>query len=268
MDRSCKKKVLLMQHFSPGETAGPASPGDDDDVLRVEMSCGHAVDPNSLTGWCRSLLDQGKIKFHCPADVGGKKCGKEWTYVEIRSHAVLTDEEQTLFERKIAPIAAKQYCDYKECPGCKSFVERKDLENLWVWCVICKSMKHKSHEFCWQCLKPWKGSGKTSVRCENPGCADPRLKILEDCCVKDLPGSEIKNCPSIRACPTCGVMIEHKIMCKYVMCKQCQVEFCFACLDNAKACQASKGGAWYKTCSKPLAPRQTQIPVWSRGLQV
>lgn len=26
--------------------------------LRAEMSCGHAVTPESLTGWCRSLLDQ------------------------------------------------------------------------------------------------------------------------------------------------------------------------------------------------------------------
>ncbi|KAM6949561.1 uncharacterized protein FYW47_015944 [Aplochiton taeniatus] len=31
---------------------------DDDNNLRAEMSCGHAVTPESLTGWCRSLLDQ------------------------------------------------------------------------------------------------------------------------------------------------------------------------------------------------------------------
>ncbi|KAJ1090403.1 hypothetical protein NDU88_003535 [Pleurodeles waltl] len=238
--------------------------GDDDDVLRVEMSCGHAVDPSSLTGWCRSLVDQGKIKFHCPADVDGKKCGKEWPYVEIRGHALLTDEEQTIFEKKIAPIAAKQYCEYKECPGCKTYVERKDLENLRVFCVLCQAKKKQTCEFCWQCLKPWKGSGTSSVRCENEGCKDPRLQIIEDCGLKDLPGSEVKNCPSIRACPTCGLIIEHKDKCKYMMCKQCQVEFCFACLDNAANCKASKQGAWFKTCSKPLAPKQTSIPIWSR----
>lgn len=34
------------------------APEDGDVCLRAEMSCGHAVTPESLTGWCRSLLDQ------------------------------------------------------------------------------------------------------------------------------------------------------------------------------------------------------------------
>lgn len=35
------------------------SAGDDDpETRRAEMSCGHAVTPQSLTAWCRSLLDQ------------------------------------------------------------------------------------------------------------------------------------------------------------------------------------------------------------------
>lgn len=31
---------------------------EDDDSLRAEMSCGHAVTPDSLTQWCRSQLDE------------------------------------------------------------------------------------------------------------------------------------------------------------------------------------------------------------------
>lgn len=239
--------------------------GDCDDSLRVKMSCGHAVDPNSLTGWCRSLLDQSHVRFHCPADAGdNKKCGEEWTYVEVRRHALLTDDEQAMFEEKMALIAAQQHCEFKECPGCKTLVERKDLENLWVHCVICSATNKETCEFCWQCLRPWKGAGTSSLCCKNEGCADPRLKILAECSVKDLPGSEIKNCPSTRACPTCGLMIEHKELCKYIMCKQCHVEFCFACLENAKVCQSGRGGAWYQVCSKPVAPRQTKVPVWSQ----
>ncbi|XP_048460762.1 uncharacterized protein LOC109911076 isoform X3 [Rhincodon typus] len=86
--------------------------GDDTpDVLRVEMSCGHAVDPNSLTGWCRSLMDQGHFIFYCPAVNEGteEKCDKQWSYVEVRRHALLTDEEQQYFEKKIATLAAVQY---------------------------------------------------------------------------------------------------------------------------------------------------------------
>uniref|UniRef100_A0A3Q3CX27 Uncharacterized protein n=1 Tax=Haplochromis burtoni TaxID=8153 RepID=A0A3Q3CX27_HAPBU len=45
-----------------------------DDSLRAEMSCGHAVTPESLTRWCRSLLDEGNYKFRCPALVDGMEC--------------------------------------------------------------------------------------------------------------------------------------------------------------------------------------------------
>ncbi|XP_078521771.1 E3 ubiquitin-protein ligase DDB_G0292642-like [Lissotriton helveticus] len=225
------------------------------------MSCGHAVDPNSLTRWCRSLLDQGHGKFHCPADVAGQKCLKEWPYMEVRKNALLTDDERAMFEEKMALIAGQRDRGFKKCPGCNTVVQRKNLGKLWVHCVICSAKKNKPCEFCWQCLRPWIDGGSSSLRCGNEGCADPRLKILAECSVKDLPKSEIKNCPSIRACPTCGFMIAHKDLCKYVICLQCSVEFCFACLESAKVCQANKGGAHFKTCFKSVAPRQTRIPV-------
>lgn len=38
-----------------------------DEGLRAEMSCGHAVTPESLTGWCRSLLDQVRAGWYGPA---------------------------------------------------------------------------------------------------------------------------------------------------------------------------------------------------------
>ncbi|CAM5118517.1 unnamed protein product [Eretmochelys imbricata] len=149
----------------------------------------------------------------------------------------------------------------KRCPNCKSFVERRDLKNLRVVCILCRSLKEEVFEFCWQCLKPWKGAGAPSERCENEGCKNQSLEVLANCKLKDLPGSEIKICPSVRACPTCGRLIEHMEKCKYIVCPQCQVEFCFACLEIARNCQASKGGAYFKYCAKPLAPKQTQIPV-------
>ncbi|XP_037706423.1 probable E3 ubiquitin-protein ligase RNF144A-A isoform X1 [Choloepus didactylus] len=250
-----------------------------DGTQRVQMSCGHGVDPGSLTAWCRSLIDQdrdpqtcpvscrpsqGHFKLHCPADVNGGRCGAEWSYPEVRRCALLDDAEQGEFERKLALTAARLYCDFKECPRCKSLVERKDLSHLRVLCTICSASQGKTYEFCWQCLRAWKGSGTPSDHCANQGCTDPNLQVLATCVTKDLPGSEIRGCPSTRACPTCGLLIEHKDKCKYVLCARCHVEFCFACLDAASTCKAAKGGAWYQWCAKPLAPRQTRIPVWSR----
>lgn len=43
--------VLFVLLFSKAPEEGDLS-------LRAEMSCGHAVTPESLTAWCRSLLDQ------------------------------------------------------------------------------------------------------------------------------------------------------------------------------------------------------------------
>ncbi|XP_055501310.1 uncharacterized protein LOC129703169 [Leucoraja erinacea] len=88
--------------------------GDDDlSVLRVEMSCRHAVDPTSLTGWCRSLIDSGHFTFHCPGKKDGteEKCNKEWPYVEVRRHALLDNDEQKYFEEKVALLAAAKYCE-------------------------------------------------------------------------------------------------------------------------------------------------------------
>ncbi len=38
-----------------------------EDQPRVVMTCGHAVDPNTLTAWCRSLLDKHEWELYCPA---------------------------------------------------------------------------------------------------------------------------------------------------------------------------------------------------------
>ncbi|XP_078058951.1 E3 ubiquitin-protein ligase DDB_G0292642-like [Mustelus asterias] len=240
--------------------------GDDDpDVLRIEMSCGHAVDPNSLTLWCRSLIDQGHFTFHCPAEKAGtkEKCNKKWSYVEVCRNALLTVLERRLFEEKVATYAAAKYCDYKLCPGCRSCVERDDLTNLSVRCTICTAEKGKCYDFCWQCMKQWKGPVPRFDRCGNEDCANIQLETLKNCATKVLPYSNIKQCPEIRACPICGLLIEHKDKCKYILCIRCHVSFCFACLRYERIC--NKSSHYATACAKPVAPRQTSIPVWNQS---
>lgn len=245
--------------------------GDDEIDLRLELPCGHTAAPSSLFQWCCTCLERGKTNFYCPAlNEEGECCEKELKLDLIQNAAMNTEEgfkRLRDFEEKLATIAAKQCCQYKECPGCKSLVDRRDKNNMRVFCIICKAKKESSYEFCWQCLRPWKGGGKSSVGCANKECKDHILEILQKCKVIDLPHSDIKGCPSIRACPTCGFLIEHKEMCKYVICCSCGVEFCFACLNTAQACQRMKPAANYMTCAMPVAPKQTTIPVWSEGTQ-
>ncbi|XP_072896970.1 uncharacterized protein [Hemitrygon akajei] len=241
------------------------SVGDDDpNVYRVEMSCGHAVDPIALTEWCRIRISEGHFKFHCPAVIDGTEegCGKEWSYVEVCRHALLSVEERQDFEEKLATLAASSYCEYKQCPRCGSNVERKDETNISVTCSVCTAIDGIPFEFCWQCMKKWKGPAPRSDKCDNEGCINIQLETLKNCDTKTLPYSNIQDCPIIRVCPTCGLLIEHQDMCKYVVCMRCHLEFCFACLNTKAIC--SKSSKYSRYCAIPVAPRQTSIPVWNR----
>ncbi|XP_040887040.1 uncharacterized protein DDB_G0292642-like isoform X3 [Toxotes jaculatrix] len=242
---------------------------DGDGVLKAQMSCGHAVTPESLTQWCRSQLDEGNYRFRCPAVVEGTKlCNKQWPYQEVRRLADLSVEEMQHFEDTVARLAAAEYCEIQPvsgpCPQCKTNVERKDLSNLCVKCTICTADQKKTCQFCWQCHKPWKGKGPRSDRCDNDGCINRDLELLQTCKTIILPEVEgVTSCPSVRVCPTCGMKVEHSQQyCKNITCPRCQVEFCFVCLKLKREC--SKTSSPYKICPSGVAPRQTSIPVWNR----
>ena len=239
---------------------------DPDDQPRVMMTCGHAVDPNTLTAWCRSLLDKHQWEFFCPAIVSEtpiKKCKKVWEYSEVRKVALFNEAEQKYFESKMSEYAAQRYCDMKECPGCRSFVERRDLKNLRVHCGICTHKTKQEFDFCWNCEKEWSGPTTSSVKCGDSDCEHPSMPGIRE--ARTITINE-KSVPCRRACPTCGVVVEHKgTGCKFIICPRCQKEFCFLCLLLEEDCLKLKPTSWYSTCKKEVAPRQTAIPVWSRN---
>uniref|UniRef100_A0A8C4ZXG6 RING-type domain-containing protein n=1 Tax=Gadus morhua TaxID=8049 RepID=A0A8C4ZXG6_GADMO len=240
----------------------------DDGVERPSAltSCGHAVTPQYLTVWCRSLLDQGQYTFNCPAlTVGTVPCGAVWDYTEVRRLALLTEEEMLDFEMTLGRLAAAQFCDFKACPGCKTYVERQALDNLCFDCTICEESNKPTMQFCWQCLRPWKGRAPRSDRCDNEDCSDKVLELLQGCgtiTLSQVPG--VGPCPSIRACPTCGMRVEHdKTGCKNIVCPRCQVGFCFVCLKLTGQCLQTS--SYFRACSSGIAPRQTAMPIWHGG---
>lgn len=139
---------------------------------------------------------------------------------------------------------------------------RKNCNNLNVECRVCTASKGRTYRFCWQCLREWKGSAPRSDRCDNNDCESP-LKILQNCpdiVFQDVKG--VRGCPCIRACPTCGMLVEHnKLQCKSMVCQRCKVKFCFVCLKTTKQCLKIDP---YKLCPTGVAPRQTSIPVWQK----
>lgn len=212
--------------------------------------------------------------------------------------ALLTPEEVEEFEKKIFSNAARSYLDVKvvsislrnhtdlftmfslrenskhlhfprgfssQCPCCKSRVVRTDLSDLSVQCTACTADRNRPYIFCWQCLKEWKGPAPRSDRCENDDCQSPleMLWTCSDIAFEDVEG--VDGCPSIRACPTCGLLVEHnRSQCKNVICPRCKVEFCFLCLKTTEECQELNPNSYYTVCSTGVAPRQNSIPVWQR----
>ena len=152
----------------------------------------------------------------------------------------------------------------KQCPGCKTYVEREALDNLCFCCTVCKESNKPTMQFCWQCLKPWKGMVRGSDRCNNDGCSNNDLELLKGCGTITLSHVEgVGPCPSIRACPTCGMKVEHnKTGCKNILCPRCEVEFCFVCLKLTPKCKETS--SYFKACSSGIAPRQTAMPRWNR----
>ena len=227
---------------------------DDPEGKRAKMPCGHAISPDSLTAYCRSLLSSGKFQFVCPYidRQNWYRCNKEWSYIEVRRFGVLSSEEQKEFETKISENYLRKAMGIQECPGCQSYCERINKKDKRLICRICSKEKGRRFEFCWNCLHEWKSSGTEKCGNEECGGEDPRLRTLREAKMKKVIGVDT---PSTRACPTCGMLIEHTEACKHMVCP-CSTQFCFICLK-------AKGDKWecgsFNTKCTPAA-RQTTIP--------
>ncbi|CAG8636087.1 9012_t:CDS:2, partial [Racocetra fulgida] len=115
------------------------------------MPCGHAIGPESLTAFCRSLVSEGKFQFFCPYT-------NQWQYIDIRKIGLLTDEECKYFETKISENYSRRALGVQECP----------------------QPGIREYAFCWYCLH--EVYSFNSYRCTNDLCGgvDPRLAILKN----------------------------------------------------------------------------------------
>ncbi|KAM4714743.1 E3 ubiquitin-protein ligase-like [Anableps anableps] len=227
---------------------------------RARMSCGHVVTPMSLTLWCEHLIKKGETRFVC----GQSGCNAEWPYPEVCKMALLTPEEMKHFEKTMALNAVARNPNAKFCPGCMTPVTRGSSSNLYVCCRVCSAKTGRTFAFCWQCLREWKGQQPRSDRCENDDCHNSALKTLRDCPEIQIE-DEVKGCPSVRACPTCGSLLQHTGRgCNEISCPRCQMLFCFWCLKSTTNCSATRNLDTYGLCTSGIAPRQISIPVWQR----
>jgi len=207
-----------------------------------------------MRDYCLHEVKNGRYTIACP----DRSCNRIWEYFLVRHVMACLDDATRL---KIEKLLTENYISlgrgYRQCPGCNTWCIPVNEGELRLQCPACSRTLGRAFVFCWACQRQWKGT--TARRCGNERCdgKDPRIHILsaaETMSVDNIPG-----CPSIRACPNCGLLINLKEGCRHMTCISCRVEFCFICLKRwrhhhflSAACQ--------------IAPVQTVLldPLWQQ----
>ncbi|KAK2899867.1 hypothetical protein Q8A73_012996 [Channa argus] len=146
---------------------------------------------------------------------------------------------------------------------CEGFQSRRALMSC-GHAVTPMSLTNWCRRLLKECLRKWKGPAPRSDRCGNPGCTNESLETLQNCPDINLKYVEgVTACPSIRACPTCGILLERdKKRCKNITCPRCKIKFCFVCLKLTEECLPTSD--YYIQCASGVAPRQASLPVWQK----
>jgi len=221
---------------------------DSKEECRALMPCGHAVSADTMFQYVKSLIEKLHVKcVVCPVI----NCGKTWNWDDVCAVADMTSDEYIRYSKI---INERNNSKKLKCPHCMVLTDRPhELNKNRVNCSHCKK-----DDFCWSCGQLWKGKGYQL--CGNSSCATEVINKKLQTCPMISPtylDSSAKwfpvKMPSIRACPGCLFLIEHKRECKHMACPACKTSFCFVCLG------LKKDGKWpcgtHETkCS--TAPRQ------------
>ena len=211
----------------------------------VILPCNHIVHPEDMMKFCHNeVIDKRKLEIRC-YQVG---CQTEWP-LSLIAKCGATHQELELLAKGLSENQCNlnPAVDIRQCPGCHSYCERIDPSNSRARCWQCTKKAGKAFEFCWDCFGQWIGDHKCPL-------AQAR-KILSSAPEKEIYGVK---CPSIRACPKCNTLIEHKDRCKHMTCKNitCKQNFCFICLRP----MVNVNGSWQCGGGCDPAPRQKLDP--------
>jgi len=198
-----------------------------------------------------SEVKKGKYTFRCP----DLQCNRIWDFFLVRHVIGPNDEAISKIEPKVSENYISRGRGYQQCPGCYTWCTPINTGDIRLRCPPCSHALDKPYDFCWACQREWIGE---DIRwCGNNGCdgKDPRLRILaaaERKLIDNIPG-----CPTIRACPKCGMLINHVDLCRSIICSNCNAKFCFICL-----CRWENNEHLQSTCC--VAPVQEMLsdPRW------
>ncbi|RXN03145.1 caspase-1-like isoform X1 [Labeo rohita] len=162
----CRDRILLCGY------KGEVSIQRKEDIVRSVVLHDKVRPADYIIAWFKYYLKQRQTEFTCPAFDEGRRrsCGAKLSYQGVCRLIHLTNKQRQFLEENISLLTARNLCEFKACPGCLSYVERRDKTNLCVRCTICTANKKHTYNFCWSCRREWKGPTHNAVRCSNDGC--------------------------------------------------------------------------------------------------
>ena len=205
-----------------------------------------------------SVLKEGGYIIQCP----GYGCLAMWPYFVVRyiiatfAYSCLEDDPRLeQLDRMITENSLGFRPCHKTCPSCNTWCYKDKASCICLECPICR------FKFCWICSQQWTEDENNGSCCGNQGCngVDRRIEILRNCQMVTIQG---KECPSVRACPNCGVLTRYERnadpnhRCQQTKCKSCKYVFCFLCVKapfEGRICHPSA-----QQCV--VAEPQTQFP--------
>lgn len=215
----------------------------------LKMPCSHFYCPDCVFSysWNEANSHAKKTEIKC------SKCESEWDLLVIQRYGSFSENEIDALAKKLSENFIRGKGEIRDCPGCGHYCQRQDKTKTRVYCQQC-AKENREAEYCFYCSESWKNSSSTT-HCGNSNCnINGILDIIHMAPQKKVIGVE---CPSLRLCPTCGGLIEHKEACKHMTCFFCSTDFCFICL-RTKVNKLWQCGAYNTKCTP--APIQTVIP--------
>ena len=224
-----------------------------DGVVVLQMPCNakHAICPDALMTYAWSEISTNKkTEVKCPL------CDVEWPFDVIKRYGGATTTELDQLQLGMSHNYCAKSNNINQCPKCGSYCMRVQTNVNSVRCFTCSKKSNSNIYFCWFCLQDWKSS-LSSSSCGNANCNDAeKLTQLQSCGKVKVLYTDIETF-KLRACPKCGIVIEHAGGCKKMTCETCKTKFCFVCLR-----MMSQGswpcGSFDTKCA--AAPVQTSIP--------
>ena len=225
----------------------------DDSGLR--MACSHFICPDDILNWAWQQLSNMKHEISCA------ECPEIISQDDIIRFGLPTlEEKQFLLTAFSTNLCESQ--DIQECPQCRTLCQRTRTDNPQVHCTVCPKKPGNLFMFCWYCMREWNNPSNYQI-CGNVGCKSEIIEKLVNSPFKDigdLHGKRVRI-PSIRACPKCHTLLEHKELCNQFTCSFCKLLFCFICLTCASGgsliCKSSSLGLAGIVCTP--APIQTKL---------